>query len=553
MKNKCMHCGEDFLVTAEDQQFYLRVDVPVPSLCYFCRMLRRLSHRNERHLYHRKCDHTGKQIISAYSVNKAFPVFDIAAWWGDGWDAKEFGCDFDFSRPFFEQFQGLREKVPRLSLQQQQPMENSAYCNCASKNKNCYLTFSTNSCEDCYYGSWVNLSKDCIDCLNINSCELCYECVGCRECYNLRYSQDCINCRDSFFLRDCVGCTDCFGCVSLVRERYCLFNEKVGRESYKEFISSFQSASYAAVEEKRCEIERAIGVVDVKEYHGDSVENCAGEYIRNCRDAYYAFECDSCEDIRYAMCVQQTKSSMDYCYYGVNAELMYECQACGFDVFSLRFCNLCWSGCSNLSYCDHMFASADCFGCVGLKRAKHCIFNKQYSEKDYHALSEKIISHMKETGEWGEFFPTEMSAFAYNETLANEHLPLNREQVEELGWAWQEDNEEKKSSYLGPELELPDKTSDVDQSICDRILRCAQSARPYKIIKPEYQYYQKLQIPLPRLCPDARHIRRLTLRNPRILWKRECYTCAKEIQTAYAPVRPERVHCETCYQKIVFE
>ena len=529
------------------------MQVPPPTLCYFCRMQRRLSHRNERHLYHRKCDYSGKQIISAFSVDKPFPVFDIDAWWGDDWDAKKFGQKFDFSRPFFEQFTELRNRVPRLALQQQQPMENSAYCNCASKNKNCYLTFSTNSCEDCYYGSWVNLSKNCLDCLNINSCELCYECVGCRECYNLRYSQDCINCRDSFFLCDCVGCTDCFGCASLVRERYCLFNERVGKKVYENFIAGFNSESFQEIESKRTEIERAIGVVQVKEYHGDTVENSVGDYIRNCRNAYYAFECDNCEDVSYSMCIQGTKNSMDYSYWGVNAELIYESQACGFDVFFLRFCNLCWSGCSSLTYCDHMFASSDCFASVGLKRAKYCILNVQYSKQEYTQLIEKIISHMKETGEWGQFFPVETSAFAYNETLASEHAPLAKGDVEEFGWNWHEDIDKKKSSYLGPDYELPDKCSEVEQSICSRILRCKQTHRPYKIIEPELKFYQDMRIPLPRLCPDARHAKRLALRNPRVLWERKCYSCGKAIKTAYAPARPERVHCEPCYQCIVFQ
>ena len=141
---------------------------------------------------------------------------------------------------------------------------------------------------------------------------------------------------------------------------------------------------------------------------------------------------------------------------------------------------------------------------------------------------------------------------AYNETLANEHGPLTIQQVLEKGLNWQDANEQKASGYLGPTMEIPDSINDVDNSICDRILRCKQTKRPYKIVRPELQFYRKMQIPIPRLCPDARHAQRLQLRNPRMLWRRSCDTCDAAFETSYAPARPERVHCEHCYQELLF-
>lgn len=51
-----------------------------------------------------------------------------------------------------------------------------------------------------------------------------------------------------------------------------------------------------------------------------------------------------------------------------------------------------------------------CFGCVGLKKKKYCILNKQYSKEEYEELKGKIISDMKRSGEYGKFLPYEMSA-----------------------------------------------------------------------------------------------------------------------------------------------
>lgn len=159
----CAVSGQQFSIPDSEQEFLRSMDVPLPTISPYERMRRRLSYRNERNLYHRKCGLTGKQIISSASEEKPYPVYSIDAWWSDKWDPPSYGRNFDFNRTFFEQFFELRNQVPRLTLQQQQPMWNSEYCNCASQNKNCYLCFSTNHCEDCYYGSWINFSKDCVD------------------------------------------------------------------------------------------------------------------------------------------------------------------------------------------------------------------------------------------------------------------------------------------------------------------------------------------------------------------------------------------------------
>jgi len=251
MEHICLQCQQPFNVFPEDQAFYQQMQVPEPTHCYMCRMQRRLSYRNERFLYHRKCDLSGKQIISSFSINKPFPVYGIDEWWSDAWDPLSYGRDCDFSRSFFEQFFQLRNQVPRLALQQQKPMINSDYCNCASRNKNCYLVFSTNNCEDCYYGSWVNGSRDCVDNTNIEGCELCYECVGCRDCYNVRFSQDCFNCKDSAFLRNCSGVRDCFGCTNQVNKQYMVFNKQLTEEEYWAFLKTVDFGSFQVVSEMK--------------------------------------------------------------------------------------------------------------------------------------------------------------------------------------------------------------------------------------------------------------------------------------------------------------
>jgi hypothetical protein len=72
----CLHCQSLFDITDKDMEFYDKISptfagekfqIPTPTLCPDCRQQRRLSFRNERNLYKRKCDASGKDIISIYA------------------------------------------------------------------------------------------------------------------------------------------------------------------------------------------------------------------------------------------------------------------------------------------------------------------------------------------------------------------------------------------------------------------------------------------------------------------------------------------------------
>lgn len=546
----CKNCTNDFEVTDKDRQFYEMMEVPEPTLCYLCRMQRRLSYRNERFLYQRKCDLTGKDIIASFPKDVPWPVYEIDAWWSDEWDPMDYGRDFDFSRPFFEQFFELRNEVPRLALQQQKPIQNSEYCNCASRNKNCYLVFSTNYCEDCYYGSWINNCKNCVDNGYIGGCELSYDCVGCFNCYNVQYSQDSTNCKNSYFLRNCIDCQDCFGCSNLANKQYYIFNKKHTKEEYEQFMKEVDLGSYKVIQKIKEKYDEVLSDLVVKEFQGVNNQNVLGNYNKNCKNSYYGFELEGCEDTSYCQCLNKAKDCMDYSYWGGGAERIYECQASGYDIFNLRFCNLCWVGCSDLTYCDHCTSTRNSFGCVGLKKRQYCILNKQYTKEEYEELVPKIVEHMKKTGEWGEFFPASQSNYAYNETLAHEQIPLSKEDLEKRGWPYREPVEtlaKGDASY-----QIPDNIKDVQDDILDTILVSEKSGKPYKIIPQELKFYRENKIPIPRTTPDERHAERIAKRNPRILYDRSCEKCQKEVKTTYSPDRPEKVYCQQCYLKEIY-
>jgi hypothetical protein len=100
---------------------------------------------------------------------------------------------------------------------------------------------------------------------------------------------------------------------------------------------------------------------------------------------------------------------------------------------------------STCGYGDHVILSYLCpqnvsnlFLCVGLRNKSYCILNKQYTKEEYEELVPRIIEKMMTTPlrqgfegqmEWGEFFPTSLSPFGYNETVAQEYFPMMREEA----------------------------------------------------------------------------------------------------------------------------
>ena len=96
-----------------EQRPYL---IPPPTLCPDCRQQRRLAFRNERRLYKRKCDATGKDIVSIYSPDKPYRVYHQDYWWSDAWDPMKYGRGFDFERSAMEQFGELMREVPKQAI-----------------------------------------------------------------------------------------------------------------------------------------------------------------------------------------------------------------------------------------------------------------------------------------------------------------------------------------------------------------------------------------------------------------------------------------------------
>jgi len=546
----CSQCQQAFTTSNGDKALYERLHVPVPKFCPECSHQRRFSFRNERKYYKRKCDLTGKEIVTIFAPESPYKVYQREAWFSDRYDPLSYGRDIDFSRPFFEQLKELSCAVPWEHMVIINS-ENCDYCNFVVNSRNCYLSVRVDA-EDAYYCYLpFNGTKSCMDCYDVVGCELCYECVDCTNCRECKYLQRCKQCVNTDFSIDCIGCTHCFGCAGLRHKEYHIFNEPRSREEYERELREYDTMRSSVV--YACQ--KRIRELDRNRPHRfaihDQTEEATGDYIVKSRRIQNSFDIEECEDVSDSIGIEYGKDVARSAFL-YHPELCYEQLSVTYSqnvYFSYGVYNS-----HNIEYSMMVHqSSSDCFGCVGLKRNNYCILNKQYSKEEYEILRVKLINHMRKTGEYGEFFPPSLSPFAYNETVAQEYYPLTKCTAEEQGFRWRDIEEElPKVKRIIKANQLPDSQSDIPDDVLNWAIQGEKTDRPFKIMKRELQFYRSEKLPLPRFHPDERHHARVTLRNPRKLWKRNCAKCGEEMQTTYSPERPEIVYCEKCYLKEVY-
>lgn len=605
MKNeqtkKCQNCRNDFLLDAEERAFYEKMEMPSPTFCPQCKFQRLMAWRNERSLYRRKNNFSGGEMISNISPEKPFTVYDQKSWWSDKWDPMNYGRDYDFSKPFFQQFRELLEAVPLAALYNEN-MVNSEYCNHSGDAKNCYLVFGGIWMENMLYSRGVFKSKDSMDVLFVDQAELNYETIDCQKCFNVSFSKNARSCTDSAFLLDCTNCSNCFGCVNLRNKQYHIFNKPYSKKEYLQKLKEYNFASYKNLEKIKKEFEEFRLTFPHRHAHIFSSPNSTGEGIFNCNDCKWCFgTAQGAEHCRYIM---NGGYGLKDAYYGVGCgvgELMYEVIDTGIKTSRVAFSVFSRGG-MNMRYIFDCHNSNNIFGCIGLRKKEYCILNKQYSKTEYEKMIGRIIKHMndmpyKDKGgriyPYGEFFPIELSPFAYNESIAQEYFPLSQEEAKQKSFPWRP--EEKQTHAVTLQTQgIPDSIGEVDDSILKETIQCAhasflpnpasgrresafgcneQCTKAFRIIPAELTFYKEHGIALPRLCPNCRHYARLKKRNPIKLWKRACQCagrqsengvykntgthhhgnecCKNEFETTYAPQGKETVYCSPCYQKEV--
>lgn len=137
-------------------------------------------------------------------------------------------------------------------------------------------------------------------------------------------------------------------------------------------------------------LKKSIPVPAVIEFN---TENCEFiDYTYQSKNCYLCFDSFNLENSIY--CISCLGKNLVDCRLTVYSEVCYECvesNRCYGSTYLLQ-CN----DCRDCHFCSLCISSSYCFGCVGLTHKQYCIFNKQYSKKEY---DKKVVELKKENPE----------------------------------------------------------------------------------------------------------------------------------------------------------
>ncbi|MFA5936633.1 MAG: hypothetical protein WC822_02005 [Candidatus Paceibacterota bacterium] len=545
-KNKvCEHCKNEFTISNGEFSLYEKVGIELPTICFFCRVKLHLSFWMFGKFRKGKSDLSGESLITVLPENTRYPIYTLHEWHSDKWDAMDYGVDYDPNKSFFEQLKKLQEKIPH-------PHQNGAnntncdWCDDVWNSKNCYLSRSMEVCEDLYY-SYRNLSvKNSIDVTVCYNSEKCYDSSDCYHSYKLFYSKHSRDCIDSYFLYDCRNCQNCFMCWNLRGKSYYIENIAYTREEYLEKIKSFNLGSYNSIQNYKKHFDEMIkNEVVHRPNFNLKIYSSSGDYLLDCKNCFNCFTISESEDSINCIRGMKEKSNIDAdgCWY---SELAGNCANC-VNNYSLKYSN--WSSSRYSEYLNLCIECEYCFGCVGLKKKKFCILNKEYSKEAYEKLRERIIVDMKRKGEYGQFLPYTMSAGSFNFSSSFLYFPeTKKEDILKLGGYWEDVDESQLEGM--PTSELPDDIKNVSDNIITQALICPKTGWRFNIAQNELSFYRENNIPLPRYHFDVRTREALKYLTVLKSYLYNCFYCNKKTEAYYLPEWGyQKIACEECYKQ----
>lgn len=545
MKKICEHCQKEFIITEIEQSLSEKIGLELSTVCSRCLLKQHLSFWIFGKFRKGKSDLSGENLITVLPENSRYPIYSFKEWNSDDWDAMDYGVDYDPNELFFKQLQNLQEKVPHPH-QNGSNSVNCDYCDDVWNSKNCYLARSMEECEDLLY-SYRNLKvKNSIDVAICFTSERCFSCLNCINSYKLFYSRDSKDCIDSYFLFDCRNCQNCFMCSNLRGKSYCIENAQYTKEEYNEKLKSINLGSYREIELLRQQFEEMLKNEAIHRLNFNiKANNSTGNNLLNVNNCINCNTISDCEDAVNTIRGMWHKSTLNAngCWY---VELIGNCNCC-LNSYGLKYSN--WTASKFSEYLDLCRDCENCFGCVGLKKKKYCILNKQYTKEEYDKLKNEIINKMKKDEEYGKFLPYSMSPGPFNFSTSSLYFPnISKEEILSLGGYWKDIDESNIEGMLTNEL--PDSIDDVDESICTQALICPETGWRFNISNDELEFYKQYNIPLPRKHFDVRTRELIKYSTVLDTASYECHYCKKEIE-AYYPKDWEykNIACENCYQQ----
>ena len=77
--------------------------------------------------------------------------------------------------------------------------------------------------------------------------------------------------------------------------------------------------------------------------------------------------------------------------------------------------------------------------------------------------------------------------------------------------------------------------------------QCQNCKQDFVVAPEDFEFYEKIKVSAPKLCPNCRYQRRIANRNEWNFYKRDCALCGKNMVSIYNPDYPGPVFCQPCF------
>lgn len=541
----CTNCKLEFNIDSGDFSLYEKVGLGIPDECFECRLKHQLGFSVFGKFRKGVSDLSGDSLITVLPENARYPIYKSSEWWGDAWDPMSFGVEYDGNRSFFEQLKELQEKIPRPHQEAQNNL-NCEWCNDVWESKNCYLSRHISKCENVSYGYRVVDAKDSFDLVVCFNMQNSYDCLFCFNSFNLNFSENSRDCIDSYFLFDCRNCQNCFMSYNLRNKQYCIRNKEYKKDEYFQEIEKMNLDSFEVISELKKEFQSILkdSAVHRENFNIKTTES-TGNYLNDCDKCINCFTWSDSQNCRNSLRGLYSKDCIDQAvtWHTENSGN----NSCVDGGYQIKY-----SACSTAKYSEYLDLCEDveyCFGCIGLRKKKNCILNKQYDKESYEILKEKIVGDMKKRGEYGKFLPMNMAICDFNFSTGILYLPnTKKEEIIKRGGYWSDDDFTSNEGINTKDI--PDSINETGSEIVTQALICPQSNYRFNISQSEYDFHKRKKFALPRLHFDVRMKEQVEKTAVLRSYPYQCIYCQREVMAYYPPEWGyAKIACEDCYKQ----
>ncbi len=541
----CSETGESFDITERDIAMCRLLRVPPPTLAPWAMWRRQRSFVAGYELFRRE-GADGKELITYFDPESPATILPREEWLADAFDATAFATAASAEKSFFEQWTAFSRAMPRPHAWQWGVNENCDWSTYPAGSKNCYGCFSGgyDQRDNVYVDASVRCSYSA-GAFYCTDCSYCYDIVDCVQCSRCSFCYVCEGSMDLAFCFASKNCSDCFGCTNLRNKKFCFLNEQLTEEEYRKRVAAIDlTDAHVALEWRK-----KIGDVWSRTFRRASMvarsEEATGDIINDSRRVAGVY-IEKGEDVLHGAGIVGGKDLYDFSWGTANQQCFNTTET---DECSMTHMSIQCLQCISVEYSELMTSCENCFGCIGLKHKKFCIFNKQYTEEEYWPMVDAIKTAMLARGEYGQFFPYAASLFAYGTSHSGVFFPLEEKAARNLGARWFTPPPAGGESL--PIESLPYRLAETTDEILKQRFRCPVTGRSFAIVAPELRMHRDMKVALPRVHPIVERVRRTQEALPPILRDHKCDSCGKDIVTRLPSWLKAPIVCQSCYEAIV--